>query len=112
MGEIAGRLSDLAVVTSDNPRTEQPAAIIADILPGLKAAGSLEFRPAEIRNGWQNKGFLVEPDRKQAIRLGIQASRKGDIVVIAGKGHETYQIIGEQTLPFNDVAEAAEVIGS
>ena len=79
MGEISGRLSDLTIVTSDNPRTEKPAAIIADILPGLKAACSLEYLPGEIRNGWQEKGYLVEPDRKQAIRLGIQASQRATL---------------------------------
>jgi len=110
MGEISGRLSDLTIVTSDNPRTEQPAAIIADILPGVHAAGGLEYRPEDIRNGWQAKGYLVEPDRRQAIQMGINASKAGDIVVIAGKGHETYQIIGDQTLAFSDVEEAAAVI--
>jgi UDP-N-acetylmuramyl tripeptide synthase len=111
MGEISGRLSDLTIVTSDNPRTEQPAAIIADILPGVKAACSREYRPENLRNGWREKGYLVEPDRRQAIRLGIEATRAGDIVVIAGKGHEAYQIIGGQILPFSDVEEATAVIG-
>jgi UDP-N-acetylmuramoyl-L-alanyl-D-glutamate--2,6-diaminopimelate ligase/murE/murF fusion protein len=110
MGEISARLSDLTIVTSDNPRSEQPAAIIADILPGVQSAGALEYRPEDIRNGWQAKGYLVEPDRRQAIRLGINASQTGDIVVIAGKGHETYQIIGSRTLAFSDVEEALAVI--
>ncbi|MEK6194898.1 MAG: UDP-N-acetylmuramoyl-L-alanyl-D-glutamate--2,6-diaminopimelate ligase [Deltaproteobacteria bacterium] len=110
MGEISGRLSDLTIVTSDNPRMEKPAAIIADILPGLKTVCSLEYLPGELQNGWQKKGFLVEPDRKQAIQLGIQASKAGDIVVIAGKGHETYQIVGDRTLSFSDVEEALRVI--
>ncbi len=112
MGEISGRLSDLTIVTSDNPRTEQPAAIITDILPGVKAACRTEYHPEDLRNGWQKKGYLVEPDRKQAIRLGIEAAKAGDIVVIAGKGHETYQIVGDQTLAFSDVEEAAAVIGN
>ncbi|MEN8243805.1 MAG: UDP-N-acetylmuramoyl-L-alanyl-D-glutamate--2,6-diaminopimelate ligase [Thermodesulfobacteriota bacterium] len=111
MGEISGRLSDLTIVTSDNPRTERPTAIIADILPGLEAIGSLEYRPEDLGNGWREKGYVVEPDRRQAIRMGIEASQAGDIVVIAGKGHETYQIIGNQTLAFSDVEEAAAVIG-
>ena len=111
MGKISGRLSDLTIVTSDNPRTERPADIIADILPGLEAVGSHEYRPEDIGNGWREKGYLVEQDRRQAIRLGIEASRAGDIVVIAGKGHETYQIIGGQTLAFSDVEEAAAAIG-
>ena len=110
MGEISGRLSDLTIVTSDNPRTEKPRDIIADILPGLKTVCSLEYPPGEIRNGWQKKGFIVEPDRRQAIRLGIQAAKAGDIVVIAGKGHETYQIVGDRTLSFSDVEEAVKAI--
>jgi UDP-N-acetylmuramyl-tripeptide synthetase len=110
MGEISGRLSDLTIVTSDNPRTEQPADIIADILPGLKTAVIIEYLPENIRNGWQAKGYLVEPDRKKAIRLGIEASQAGDIVVIAGKGHETYQIIGDEILAFSDVEEALSAI--
>jgi UDP-N-acetylmuramyl-tripeptide synthetase len=112
MGEISARFSDLTIVTSDNPRTEQPAAIIADILPGVHATGGLEYRPEDIRNGWQDKGYLVEPDRRQAIRMGINASKAGDIVIIAGKGHETYQIIGDQTLAFSDVEEASKIIGT
>ena len=111
MGKISGRLSDLTIVTSDNPRNERPIDIIADILPGLEAVGSLEYRPEELGNGWREKGYVVEPDRRQAIRMGIEASQAGDIVVIAGKGHETYQIIGSQTLAFSDVEEAAAVIG-
>ena len=77
----------------------------------MKAAGCTEYRPEDLRNGWQKKGYLVEPDRKQAIRLGIEAAKAGDIVIIAGKGHETYQIIGDQTLAFSDVEEATAVIG-
>ncbi|MBW2176998.1 MAG: UDP-N-acetylmuramoyl-L-alanyl-D-glutamate--2,6-diaminopimelate ligase [Deltaproteobacteria bacterium] len=110
MGAISGRLSDLTIVTSDNPRTEKPGTIIDDILPGLKNTCSNQYRPGEIRNGWRAKGFLVEPDRKQAIRLGIEASKAGDIVVIAGKGHETYQIVGNRTLSFDDMREAEKML--
>ena len=112
MGAISGTLSDLTVVTSDNPRQEDPAAIIADILPGLKTACSNEYSPVELRNGWKAPGFLVEPDRRRAIRLGIEASAPGDIVLIAGKGHETYQIVGEQTLPFDDMQEARDALAA
>jgi len=110
MGKISGKFSDLVIVTSDNPRTEKPDAIIDDILPGLKNVCNVEYHPGEIRNGWHAKGFLVEPDRGRAIRLGIEASKTGDIVVIAGKGHETYQIVGDRTLPFDDLQEAEDVL--
>ncbi|MCG6908977.1 MAG: UDP-N-acetylmuramoyl-L-alanyl-D-glutamate--2,6-diaminopimelate ligase [Deltaproteobacteria bacterium] len=112
MGEISGRLSDLTIVTSDNPRLEEPAAIIDDILPGLKTVCRREYNPGQIRNGWQTGGYLVEPDRRSAIRLGIEASAPGDIVLIAGKGHETYQIVGKRTLPFDDMQEAQEALGN
>jgi len=110
MGQISGRISDLSIVTSDNPRTEQPGAIIAEILPGLKSVCDREYRAGDIRNGWQARGFIVEPDRRKAIRLGIEGSGPGDIVVIAGKGHETYQIVGRETRSFDDRHEATMVI--
>ena len=76
MGAVAGSLADAVVVTSDNPRTEDPEAIIADILPGLAGTAAEKH---------------VEPDRRQAIRLALSLARPGDTVVLAGKGHETYQ---------------------
>jgi UDP-N-acetylmuramoyl-L-alanyl-D-glutamate--2,6-diaminopimelate ligase len=79
MGRIALELSDLAIVTSDNPRTEEPGAIIAHILEGMTG---LDTPPG------------VEPDRRKAIRLALNAAGAGDVVLLAGKGHETYQEIG------------------
>ena len=76
MGAVAGQLADVAVVTSDNPRTEDPEAIIADILPGLEGTGAERH---------------VESDRRRAIRLALSLALPGDTVVLAGKGHETYQ---------------------
>ena len=87
MGEIAARLSDVVIVTSDNPRSENPAAIINEIEPGL------EKGPAECR---------INPDRNSAIREAINMAGKDDIVIIAGKGHETYQIVSDEKLPFDD----------
>ena len=98
MGRVAARLSDLTVLTSDNPRSEDPARIIADIEKGLRDAG-----PAE---------YLVEPDRREAIRRAIDLARPGDWVVIAGKGHENYQIIGDRFLPFSDQEVARQVLRS
>jgi UDP-N-acetylmuramoyl-L-alanyl-D-glutamate--2,6-diaminopimelate ligase len=110
MGEIAGRLADLAVVTSDNPRTEDPMEIIRQMLPGVKQGAEREYVSEELSEGLNGKGFLVEPDRRRAIRLAVRVSRPGDVVVVAGKGHETYQIIGKETLKFDDRIEVREAL--
>jgi UDP-N-acetylmuramyl-tripeptide synthetase len=110
MGRIAVQYADLAVITSDNPRTENPADIIADIVRGVDPAGLRRYDPAEIEKGFEEKGFTVEPDREKAIILGIRTSREGDAVLIAGKGHETYQIIGKQVFPFDDRDKAARAL--
>ena len=96
MGEIGARLADVAVVTSDNPRTEDPLAIIDEIVAGV---------PAELRGR-----VAVEPDRRAAIELALRAARPGDVVVIAGKGHEQGQTIGDRVVPFDDRAVAVEVL--
>ncbi len=93
MGAIAARYADMSVVTSDNPRTEAPQAIIDEILPGIANA------PHEI-----------QADRRRAIETAIASARPGDVVAIAGKGHETYQIVGTQVLPFDDVAVARDAL--
>ena len=95
MGEIAGRLSDLVILTSDNPRTEEPLNIMNDILVGLKRVDS---------------SFLLEPDRAQAIPKALKEARNGDIVLLAGKGHETYQTVGQEKIRFDDRAVAREVL--
>jgi UDP-N-acetylmuramoyl-L-alanyl-D-glutamate--2,6-diaminopimelate ligase len=92
MGEVAARLADVAVVTSDNPRNEDPAAIIAEILAGMPS------------------GQTVEPDRGRAIAAAIALARAGDVVLIAGKGHEDYQEIHGERLPFSDAAMAAHAL--
>ncbi len=106
MGEISARLSDLSVITSDNPRTEEPVNIIEQIVSGTRKVISNEYKPSGLKKGFSAKGFVVEPDRRKALRLGISASNPCDAVLIAGKGHETYQIIGKQKFDFNDVKEA------
>jgi UDP-N-acetylmuramyl-tripeptide synthetase len=110
MGAIAARMCDLAVVTSDNPRSEPPLQIIDQILVGTRQEGTREYLPAEVQNGTKEKGYIVDPDRRSAIRLAIAASKPGDTVLIAGKGHETYQILGDQTIAFDDRLEAARAI--
>jgi UDP-N-acetylmuramyl-tripeptide synthetase len=110
MGDAAGRLSDLAVLTSDNPRTESPEAILADIVEGTAAAQSHQYDPHELKKGFEVPGYVTVSDRKTAIALGLGAARAGDTVVIAGKGHETYQILGETTVGFDDRVEARAVL--
>jgi len=90
-------MSDLVVLTSDNPRSEDPLAIIDDALPGLQKTGAR---------------YHLEPDRRKAIELAIGAARANDIVLIAGKGHEDYQVIGAQKLPFDDREVAREVLAN
>ncbi len=106
MGEIAAVLADLAIVTSDNPRTEPPDAIIADILVGVRRTGSTEIEKERLDARFENGLYTVVPDRSSAIALGIGVSRPGDGVLIAGKGHETYQIIGRKTIDFDDRVHA------
>jgi UDP-N-acetylmuramoyl-L-alanyl-D-glutamate--2,6-diaminopimelate ligase len=87
MGEVTGRLSDLTILSSDNPRSEDPLKIISDIIVGLqKTAGK----------------YLIEPDREKAIGLAMDEARAGDMVLLAGKGHENYQILGDRTFEFDD----------
>ena len=105
MGFAAASGSDVVVVTSDNPRSESPMAIIEEILPGVWRAltGDPRGEPPPGR-------CLVIPDRKEAIRAALSLARKDDCVVIAGKGHETYQILGDRTLPFDDREVARDLL--
>jgi UDP-N-acetylmuramyl-tripeptide synthetase len=110
MGEIVAGLCDLSVVTSDNPRTEDPLEIIEQIIPGTRKKGGIEYSIGDLKAGFEKIGFVIEPDRRRAIELGIGVSRPGDAVLIAGKGHETYQIIGKDIIDFDDRAEARKVL--
>lgn len=96
MGKIAGEESDLCVITSDNPRNENPADIIADVLPGMLESGG---------------EFITEPDRRRAIFEAIRAAKPGDTVILAGKGHEDYQELeNKRKIPFDDRIIAAETL--
>ncbi len=110
MGEITARLCDLAVVTSDNPRTEEPMSIINQILEGTRKIKRRHYSPAELISGFDEKGYVVEAQRRRAIQLGISVSQTGDTVLIAGKGHETYQILGTSTIAFDDRKEARKAL--
>jgi len=95
MGEVSGGLSDMTIITSDNPRKEEPMEIIKDILTGIEPTGG---------------AFIVEEDRERAIEKAIQMAKKGDVVVIAGKGHENYQIFKDRTIHFDDAETAEKII--
>jgi UDP-N-acetylmuramoyl-L-alanyl-D-glutamate--2,6-diaminopimelate ligase len=96
MGAVAARLSDLVVLTSDNPRSEPPEAILDEIRRGIPTARA--------------KDTLVLPDRREAITRALETAGPGDLVVLAGKGHENYQVLRERTVPFDDRQVAREVL--
>ncbi|CAB1064657.1 UDP-N-acetylmuramoyl-dipeptide--2,6-diaminopimelate ligase (EC [Olavius sp. associated proteobacterium Delta 1] len=110
MGQIVARLCDLSVVTSDNPRSEDPAAIIDQILPGIGQVNGYRYSAEDLKTGFDKKGYAVELDRRRAIELAIRVSRPDDAVLIAGKGHETYQILGDTTIDFDDREEARKAL--
>ncbi len=95
MGRVAGEGSNVVIVTSDNPRTEPPLDIIEQVLAGVRGTAAT---------------LMVEPDRRAAIALALGAARRGDIVLLAGKGHEKQQIFADGPVPFDDVAEAARLL--
>lgn len=100
MGEAAGSLADIAILTSDNPRTEDPLAIIQETRVGLEKVGSPFLEASMAKTAV--KGYLIEPDRQKALNLGALILTKGDILLVAGKGHEDYQIINREKKPFDD----------
>jgi len=95
MGEVAGQLSDLAILTSDNPRSEDPILIMNDVLVGLQRTG----RP-----------YIAEVDREIAIQKALAEAREGDLVLLAGKGHESYQVLKDRTIPFKDPEVARRIL--
>jgi UDP-N-acetylmuramoyl-L-alanyl-D-glutamate--2,6-diaminopimelate ligase len=107
MGSVAATMSDLTIITSDNPRTEDPQTILEQIKVGITPLGLREYRPDELTNGFAEKGFTLLENRHEAIRLAIRLVRPGDILLLAGKGHEDYQIIGTTRHHFDDREEAA-----
>jgi UDP-N-acetylmuramoyl-L-alanyl-D-glutamate--2,6-diaminopimelate ligase len=99
MGAAAARLADLAILTSDNPRSEDPLAILTEMLEGVLTVGE----PERAR-------IIVEPDRAAAIGLAVAMADKGDVIVVAGKGHERGQYIGQKVIPFDDREVAAAAL--
>jgi UDP-N-acetylmuramoyl-L-alanyl-D-glutamate--2,6-diaminopimelate ligase len=104
MGLAAGQMSDVVVVTSDNPRTEDPQIIISHIMDGVYKSG-LQALPDVGSAKERRRGYLIEINRKNAIRKAVGMAEKTDLILIAGKGHEDYQIIGKQKRPFDDREE-------
>lgn len=96
MGRVAGELADLSIITSDNPRREDPLAIIASIEEGVQQSGNRDYR--------------ILPDRREAIRKAVGQAGEGWAVLVAGKGHEEYQILGDQELPFSDREEVRKAL--
>ena len=107
MGKIAATMSDIAIVTSDNPRTEDPFSILNQIKAGITPLDLREYRPEEFAEDFEGKGFTLLENRHEAIQLACKIARLGDIVLLAGKGHEDYQIIGTTKHHFDDREEAA-----
>ena len=97
MGAVAAELADLVVVTSDNPRSEDPTAIVDAILAGV---------PGDYRSR-----VMADPDRTRAIAAALEAARPGDVVLVAGKGHETTQTIGSTVIEFDDRAVVRALLG-
>ena len=95
MGKIAVENADFVIITSDNPRTERPMSIIDDILCGIKGT---------------KKPYVVEEDRRRAIRVALRCARKCDMIVLAGKGHETYQILGTKKTHLDEREEVAAAL--
>jgi UDP-N-acetylmuramoyl-L-alanyl-D-glutamate--2,6-diaminopimelate ligase len=110
MGEVAAKYSDLCILTSDNPRTEDPLAIMKEVERGFETAALRKWREDEIGSWRSGKGYLAIADRREAIRRAIRLAGPSDIVLIAGKGHEDYQVIGKEKFPFDDRVEARKAL--
>lgn len=108
MGRAAIEGADVVFATSDNPRTEEPLRILDEVERGMRAAGGASRSEHELRDG--ARGYFIEPDRRTAIERALRLSQPGDTVLLAGKGHETEQILGRTRVPFDDRVEAAQAI--
>lgn len=115
MGDMAARLSDFVVLTSDNPRTEDPLAILDEVEAGVKKTGLRKLEVSglgtRVRESGPERGYVIEGDRRKAIAIAIKAASAGDVVLIAGKGHEDYQILGMSKIHFDDREVARQELG-
>jgi UDP-N-acetylmuramoyl-L-alanyl-D-glutamate--2,6-diaminopimelate ligase len=110
MGKAATELSDFSIITSDNPRTEDPMKIIEDIVHGIEKEAVPGYSPEAIEKGVGQRGYAVVPDRLSAIELAVSMAGINDIVLIAGKGHEDYQILGDRRISFDDRIVASKAL--
>jgi len=110
MAQAAAELSDLVIITSDNPRTEDPAEIIRQIEAGISGGPLKKVLPAALEAGDCNRCYTIIPDRDTAIETAIARAGPSDLVLIAGKGHEDYQILGNRRIPFDDRRHAGEAL--
>lgn len=114
MGRVAALGSDLAIVTSDNPRTEDPLAIIREIEKGIRQVRGQKCSPADLMNQAnlpdQQPHYVIVPERREAIDLAMRLAEPNDVILIAGKGHENYQIVGKERIHFDDREEAERAL--
>ena len=108
MGEIAGRLADVVLLTSDNPRSEDPVKILTDIEDGLRKISFPRREHAILLQSQEKQGYDIIESRHEAIRAAIRNGRAGDVIVISGKGHEQYQITSAGKTFFDDRQQAGE----
>jgi UDP-N-acetylmuramyl-tripeptide synthetase len=108
MGKAAGSIADISLITSDNPRSESPQKILADIEKGLQEISVAKIDSAQVSQNQKLKGYDIIESRRGAIRRAIEVGRSGDVVLICGKGHESYQITGSDRIFFDDRKEARE----
>ncbi len=109
MAEVAARGSDIAIATSDNPRTEEPEQILNDVRSGLVRVHEREWSKAEAATG-EGKGYVVIQDRREAIQFAVSMLRPGDLLLVAGKGHEDYQILASGRIHFDDREEIRKAL--
>ncbi|MBW2503295.1 MAG: UDP-N-acetylmuramoyl-L-alanyl-D-glutamate--2,6-diaminopimelate ligase, partial [Deltaproteobacteria bacterium] len=112
IGEVAATGSDISIATSDNPRTECPQQILKDIRGGLNRVFQSALSLDEVRKNPNCRGFLEVVDRREAIRLAVSLIRPGDLLLVAGKGHEDYQILGRDRIHFDDREELRKALQS
>jgi len=110
MGGVVARLGDLSIITSDNPRSESPGSIIQNIETGFISQNARAIGREEFERRVETGGYLKIEDRREAIGLAIRTARSGDIILIAGKGHENYQILADRRIPFDDRIEVRKAL--